>query len=155
MQHQLMISFNCFSPNQRSLRRKTSLSPDHVSSTAQTLTSTRPFLNAISLTTFSLTSVGIFDVPFGQEIQSMPSFARADFKPGNFFSSSARSLVKNWTNFSPCESEVSNALPRVISYPEGAFSTTARSLMPSFSANGLFEYPALIKSSIKSELGDF
>src|SRR6476619_6879768 len=57
----------------RSFSRKTNLSPDQTSSTAQTLTSTIPFAIPISRTTFSVKSVATPDAFFGHEIQSMPA----------------------------------------------------------------------------------
>src|SRR5260370_39190601 len=52
--------------------RMTSFNPDHVSSTAQTLTSTRPSGNANARTTSSVTSVGTLAAFFGHETQIAP-----------------------------------------------------------------------------------
>jgi hypothetical protein len=60
-----------------SSRRITNFSPDQVASMAQTLTSTRPSGNAMSLTTTSVRSLFTPDAFFGQEIQIMPSGAIA------------------------------------------------------------------------------
>src|SRR5262249_15049729 len=57
--------------HQRSSFRTTSLSPDHVSSTAQTLTSTNPSGSATSRIASSVTSVGTLAAFFGQEIHTI------------------------------------------------------------------------------------
>src|SRR6266496_58568 len=53
--------------------RTTSFSPDQMSSTAQTLMSTRPIGNATSLIVSSVMSVGTLDDFFGQDTQIDPS----------------------------------------------------------------------------------
>ena len=62
---------------QRSSRRMTSLSPDHVASIAHTFVSTSPTGRAISRTTSSVTSVGTPDARFGHATHSIPSGASA------------------------------------------------------------------------------
>jgi len=57
----------------RSCKRNINLSPDQTSSTAQTLTSTRPSDNPSSRTTLSVRSVFTPDAFFGHETQSIPS----------------------------------------------------------------------------------
>ena len=66
-----------FSPEayQRSSFLTTSFSPDHTSSTAQTLTSTKPSGNATSRTVSSVISVGTFDAFFGHDTQTTASGA--------------------------------------------------------------------------------
>src|SRR5207244_10386179 len=63
----------CGRPHLRSFARYTSFSPDHVSSTAQTFTSTRPWAKATARTTSSVRSVVTPAARFGQEIQRLPS----------------------------------------------------------------------------------
>src|SRR5207253_9035641 len=57
----------------RSFSRKTNLSPDQTSSTAQTFISTIPLASPMSRTTFSFRSVATREDFFGHEIQSMPA----------------------------------------------------------------------------------
>src|SRR5207302_8757858 len=57
----------------RSLSRKTNLSPDQTSSTAQTFTSTIPSESPMSRTMFSVRSIATPEDFFGHEIQSMPA----------------------------------------------------------------------------------
>src|ERR1700730_5150001 len=56
----------------RSLSRKTNLSPDHTSSTAQILTSTNPAASPIALTVFSERSVVTPELFFGHDTQIIP-----------------------------------------------------------------------------------
>src|SRR5262249_17297165 len=79
----------------RSFNRNTNFNPDHTSSTAHTLTSTKPFFSPISRATFAFKLVLIFDAPLGQEIHRAPSTARLFLSLGNSDSSSALSLLKN------------------------------------------------------------
>src|SRR5262249_52696549 len=71
----------------RSFKRKTRRRADQVSSTAQTLLSTRPLARAMSRTMFSLRSVSTPEAFLGQQIQRAPSGSKADFRRANFFSS--------------------------------------------------------------------
>src|SRR5437879_3654522 len=73
----------CGRPHLRSFARYTSFSPDHVSSTAQTFTSTRPWAKATARTTSSVRSVVTPAARFGQEIQRLPSGGRASFQDRN------------------------------------------------------------------------
>src|SRR4051812_10355504 len=79
----------------RSFRRKTNFRPDHVSSIAQTFTSTSPPANPSSRTTFSFKSLLIPDAFFGQEIQSMPSGLSFAAARENFFSRSCLLSTNN------------------------------------------------------------
>src|SRR6185503_7940697 len=78
----------------RSLRRMTSRNPDQISSTAQTLLSTRPVGSAISRITFSVMSVGTFEAFLGQAIQSPAFCAMRARSLGSALANAARS-VKN------------------------------------------------------------
>src|SRR6185295_414461 len=110
----------------RSLRGITSFKPDQVSSTAQTLMSTRPFFKAISRTTFSFTSVGILEAALGQDTQIMPWGAKDFFKGPIRFSRSFRFFVKKWMKsmedfgFARVRTS-SGSFPSVLAYPDGAF----------------------------------
>src|SRR5437868_12289380 len=73
--------------------RITSFSPDQVSSTAATLTSTRPVGSRISRMTSSVMSVGTLLAFFGQEIQIAPSRVMEGMKDLADFSSWAREAV--------------------------------------------------------------
>src|SRR5579863_10242013 len=75
----------------------TSFNPDQVSSTAQTLMSTRPFFRAKFRTTFSFMSVGTSEAALGHETHSIPLEARAFLNPANLFSYSVRDRVKKCT----------------------------------------------------------
>src|SRR5437870_3404122 len=77
-------------PYCRSFRRYTSFRPDHVSSTAQTFTSTRPLAKATPRTTSSVRSVRTFAPRLGQETQTHPSFEMASFHRANRASNAAR-----------------------------------------------------------------
>ncbi len=84
---------------QRSLIRKTNFSPDQISLTAQTLTSTRPAAIPKSRIEFSLKSVTTFDAFFGQETHNIPFFERCflHFKKldSNAFESCANKWIKS------------------------------------------------------------
>src|SRR3954464_7829474 len=78
----------------RSLRRRTNLSPDQVSSTAHTFTSTRPAASPTWRTTSSVRSVATPDVFFGHDTHNVPlgvsrsrslpkRFSRSDLFPTN------------------------------------------------------------------------
>src|SRR4051812_47964927 len=69
---------------------RTNFNPDHTSSIAQTLTSTRPSSNPWSRMTFSLRSLSTPELFFGQEIQSPPSSASARAIRGRLAPSSRR-----------------------------------------------------------------
>src|SRR5687767_12519361 len=82
------VGFNASLTDQgRSAKRYTNFNPDHVSSTAQIFTSTRPFFNPISRTMFSVRSVGTPDAFLGQLIHSVPFGFNARFKLMNSRSS--------------------------------------------------------------------
>ena len=74
----------------RSARRRTNFRPDHTSSIAHTLTSTKPAARPISRTTFSSMSVGTFDAFLGQQTQIIPACSVRSISCGSRFSSFAR-----------------------------------------------------------------
>src|SRR5262249_54962269 len=78
----------------RSLTRITKRSPDQVSSTAQTLLSTRPACKPISRTRSSVKSVGTPEAFLGQAIQRPPAGERRWANGRNFLARSARLSVK-------------------------------------------------------------
>src|SRR5687768_10170420 len=78
--------------DQRSDLRKTSLSPDQISSTAQTLTSTRPNGSATSRIVSSVMSVATFEAFLGQLTQMKPSRASRGSSRRSRHSSTARSV---------------------------------------------------------------
>ena len=75
----------------RSRRRYTKRNPDHVSSTAHTLLSTRPCARPTSRTTFSVRSVATPAVFFGQAIHKPPAGSTARANESNRRSSSDES----------------------------------------------------------------
>src|SRR6266568_2777569 len=79
--------------DQRSLFLMTSFSPDHVSVTAQTLTSTNPSGSATARIESSVTSVATPDDFFGHEIQTKPAGSSASLKRGSVRSRSRRAFV--------------------------------------------------------------
>lgn len=82
----------------------TNFSPDHISSTAQTLISTSPFCKAKLRMISSVMSVTTFDAFFGQDIQIIPLGLIWLFKSGSILVYSSFCLVKKWTkSFGPEE----------------------------------------------------
>src|SRR5437588_11234802 len=109
----------------RSFNRYTNFSPDQTSSTAQTFTSTNPFLNPISRTTFSFKSVFTLEAPLGQEIQSVPASSRFFLSLGKAESRTDLSVVKNWMKSQGPFNDFAvvawaGSSPNVLSYPAGA-----------------------------------
>src|SRR6185369_12143183 len=86
----------------RSCKRNTNLSPDQTSSTAQTLTSTKPSDKPSSRTTLSVRSVFTPDAFFGQETQSMPSGFNFAAVGENFAANSCLLLTNSKTKSSGC-----------------------------------------------------
>src|SRR5690242_2960453 len=134
----------------RSFKRYTNFSPDQVSSTAHTFTSTSPSPRPISRIEFSLRSVAIPEVFLGQEIQSEPFAARHRCASLKRRFKSAWVVANNWmkSSFSPsCSAQLtlSGNAPRVLRYPGGPPSSAMRcpGLMPSFLTSGVPEYPAI------------
>ena len=83
-------------PSARSFRT-TSFGPDHTSSTAQTLTSTKPRGRASAHTVSSVMSVGTPADFFGQETQTVPSGLSLARNFTSAFSSSALRSRNRWT----------------------------------------------------------
>src|SRR5689334_2861898 len=134
----------------RSFKRYTNFSPDQVSSTAHTFTSTSPSPRPISRIKFSLRSVAFPEVFLGQEIQSEPLAARQPFASLKRRFKSAWVVANNWmkSSFSPsCSAQftLSGNGPRILRYPGGPLSSAMRcpGLMPSFLTSGVPEYPAI------------
>ena len=90
------VKYFVIQSDRRFLSRRTSLSPDHTSSTAATFTSTRPVGRAIARTTSSVMSVATPDDFLGHEIHRAPAGSRARSRSGTFDSSNVRLRVKNW-----------------------------------------------------------
>jgi hypothetical protein len=127
----------------------TSLSPDQVSSTAQTFTSTSPSGKAISRITSSVTSVGFLDAFFGQETQTAASARMSLRSCGNRTASSARRVTKKCTTSTASVTVLTNRTfagsgASSLRYPAIAFftATVDPGLIPSFAASGVPEYPA-------------
>src|SRR6266480_7733759 len=103
----LHLSFRCS-------RRIINFSPDQVSSTAHTFTSTNPSGSATARITSSVVSVATPADFFGHETQTVPVAAMFLRKIDNRFSKSRRRLVKRCTNsllsenFTPAGSLPSN-----------------------------------------------
>src|SRR5215471_3249343 len=83
--------------HQRSSFRTTSLSPDHVSSTAQTLTSTNPSGSATSRIASSVTSVGTLAAFFGHETHTIARGSSLSRNVASARASVARLVAKTWT----------------------------------------------------------
>src|SRR6185503_18606542 len=75
----------------------TSLSPDQVSSTAQTLMSTSPIGNAMLRMVSSVMSVSTFDDRLGQDTHSAASCLIFATQAASASFSLARSVAKRWT----------------------------------------------------------
>src|ERR1700694_1315402 len=133
--------------SQRSLSRRTNLSPDQVASTAHTFTSTSPSSRPIARITFSVRSVGAQALCFGHEIQSMPLEASLVRRPGKRLARSAFLVTKSIPNSSaPRAPDVTPAgkLPSVSEKSAGGFTICMRApaLIPSLATSGVPEYPA-------------
>src|SRR5208282_4011379 len=133
----------------------TNFSPDQTSFTAQTLMSTRPALSPASRITFSVRSVETPELFLGQEIHSIPAGASAFAAAGNSSSSAARDLVnrkmKSKSLFllaRDCSRHFSSAplISTLTSSGRCRRATRKSSLMPSFFASGVPEYPAIAKN---------
>src|SRR2546427_568356 len=124
--------------------RITKRSPDHVSSIAQTLLSTRPSGRPTSRSASSVRSLSTPELFLGQAIQSAPagSSARASF--AKWRSRSAREVVKKTTRSSGARTRLrtstrSGSCPSVRSNPSGAPTSASRapSFTPSFFGSGV------------------
>jgi len=138
--------------------RITRRSPDHVSSIAQTLLSTRPFASATSRTMFSVISVSTPELFLGQATHSAPAGSSAAESRSNRHRSSAAETVKNTiTSSGPraldLTSTLSGSSPSVSSKRSGAPTSARRDsgLMPSFFGRGVPEYPATCRTLSGSE----
>src|SRR5262245_31287573 len=131
----------------------TSFKPDHISSIAQTLMSTRPSGSAISLIVSSVISVGTLDAFFGQETQMAASLfiffnevTRAfDNRPFSFenMSTISESSAILWTRVT----RSGNGARRARKFTGASYTKILEpSLIPSFFARGVPEYPAIISS---------
>lgn len=81
---------------QRSFVRKTNLSPDHTSSTAQTFTSTKPADKPKSRIIFSSKSVGTLEDFLGQETHNIPVFLKCLLLLKNALVNACRSWTNKW-----------------------------------------------------------
>src|SRR5229473_1510852 len=131
--------------------RMTNRSPDHVSSIAHTLLSTRPVGRATNRITSSVISVGTFDDFFGQATQNPAAGVMRRLTDASWRANSAR-RVTNSTRTSKgsfpaspiCRETVLGNTPRVFSKSWGGprIATRWPSLMPSFFGSGAPEHPA-------------
>ena len=147
-----------------SFTRLTNFNPDQTSETAQTFTSTSPDASPISRTTFSVTSVFTPELFFGQLTHSIPAGARRWPTGQNFFSNSSFDLAKIMAKSSAffpgadafvrppglgpgiCREAISHPASAAFNSSmtsDGASTSNTRtpSLMPSFLASGVPEYP--------------
>src|SRR5438309_1590679 len=92
-------------------RRTINFNPDHVSSTAQTFTSTNPSGNATSRMVSSVISVATPEDFFGHEIQSIPVSAINLRSRFSSFSSTFRSETNKWTKTAPALISLVNETP--------------------------------------------
>src|SRR5260370_10280934 len=135
----------------RAFSRITNFSPDHVSSIAQTFTSTSPKPSPVSRTRFSFRSVGLPEAFLGQAIHNMPAEASLAVSTGKSFSSAARFSTKQTTTSAlPDRRSVaatpSGNLPRSLTKLGGWLRRTKRcpGLIPIFWTSGVPEYPAIV-----------
>ena len=125
------VMANSLRLRRRSARRITKRRPDHVSSMAQTLLSTRPAARPTSRTTFSSRSVATPEARFGQAIQRPPAGSRAPASAANRRRRSRALSVKLTITSRGPRARVrsrtpSGSSPRVASKPSGARSTATR-----------------------------
>ena len=85
----------------RALFRMTSFSPDHLSSTAHTLTSTNPSGSASARTTSSVISVATFAAFYGHDTHTIPSGVSRVLSSASSFDSSALEVTKTCALASP------------------------------------------------------
>src|SRR6266511_2127452 len=127
----------------------TFLSPDHVSSTAQTFTSTRPLARACARMMFSSRSVGTPEARLGHAIHSAPAgvvnaCSRAQRRRSRAWSGQKHRI----TSYGPGPARRATVTPGGRSSspnPSGALSrsTALSGAMPSLRAKGVPEYPAI------------
>jgi hypothetical protein len=138
----------------RSLFRITSFNPDQVSSTAHTLTSTKPSGNASARISSSFTSEGTFEAFFGHETQIVPPGSSTGRSLRRIFDKSTLRVTKMWAISIPLFGDASRTgiipLSRissatVIGIPDRQ--VRCPSFTPSFFAKGVPEYPETIFDS--------
>src|ERR1700687_5895913 len=131
--------------------RMTNRSPDHVSSIAHTLLSTRPVGRATNRMKSAVISVGTFDAFFGQATQNPAAGVMRRLTEASWRANSARRVRKSTRTsdgsfpVSPvCKDAVLGNTPSVFSKSLGGprIATRWPSLMPSFFGSGVPEYPA-------------
>ena len=141
---------NHFLPG-RSLRRYTNFNPDHVSSTAQIFTSTRPASSPILCTFANVRSVATPELFFGHAIQIIPfdtsflaSLAKSRARVRSEVTNKRMMSMELLIRFT--RPTLSGSSPKVALKSSGAFTNATRdpSLIPSFFANGVEEYPAML-----------
>lgn len=130
----------------RSETRITSLSPDHTSLTAQTLTSTNPSGSATARITSSVTSDGTFEAFFGHDTHTYPAGASDRRRVARRFASAARFVTNTCAAATEPPARAvrvtpAGSSPSQVAYPRGAPSTSSRSgaFRPSFWTSGVPE----------------
>ena len=106
-----LVQLRTLATSARSSLRSTSFSPDQVSSTAQTLMSTRPIGNATARMVSSVMSVGTFEVFFGHDTQMTASGPSTFSHATSFFASSAFEVVKKCTTSVVLVTRAWNSMP--------------------------------------------